>query len=430
MSRPRYDLLRLVVIASILPLLGILLAGYLDYSAPVGIWITYHRSEHLSTARYFRVHSDDDANALRDAIAAQAEYITQLKAEIKQLREELVKWRPEGATIVVTNGHNSITLSTPQAIRTPLDDCKAALADMSKERDALSAASLAGQVEHEQRALDECERCQEMQRRGFLLLCVDCGGKRAALDEAKKHVVARAGSCMAQLANVTAQLANMTKERDVWKLTPREAADAEVREREEALKRCRATGTPLPCSPGVVIDARLGFMWAECPHCIREEQELKSAKERRAALDSCPLALANMTAERDAWRRRAPLDAAVAKVEQREQELKRCRGPTPPTLGNCVVTGIKPDRYGRDTEYHCFGCDAEEDNLDAAKKQLLAANACAADLDECRATQLAYDKEYYALAEACGMVDKAVHVARKLGTWASDVFDSVTKSKP
>lgn len=347
MSRPRYDLLRLVVIASILPLLGILLAGYLDYSAPMGLWVHYTQSANSDVNIYVRVHREIDASELERAFAEEAKYIEQLKAEIKQLREEVKKSAIIGTPnqVTVTNAHGSITLSTPQAIRTPLDDCKAALADMTKERDALSAMSLAGQVEHEQRALDECERCQEMQRRGFLLLCVDCGGKRAALDEAKKHVVARAGSCMAQLANVTAQLANMTK-------------------------------------------------------------------------------------ERDAWRRRAPLDAAVAKVEQREQELKRCRGPMSPTLGNCVVTGIKPDRYGRATEYHCFGCDAEEDNLDAAKKQLLAANACAADLDECRATQLAYDKEYYALAEACGMVDKAVHVARAMGRWVSDTLDSVTKSKP
>lgn len=409
-------LCRFVGLVSVLPFLGILIAAYCDYSAPIRVVIRYEQP-HVVTTTVVRVHGDDNARILREAFEAVDEHVASLKAEIKRLRDECTLLRMPSQTIVITHGGGSITLGTPQALRTPLDECKETLSATADQRDlwqrtalelgasldeckiAMSANVTAITKERDawkntpmERAADEFDlahqrysECCALESPRPLSECTGCSTEKAALHEAHSR-----------LANLTACATKRTPLQD-------------VEERQRALDRCRYSGEKV-CFP-----ERTG---PRCLGCEAEARELDAAKKRQesasgaifasvkftetnlnTAVDaSCAAQLANMTAERDKWQQRA----AVQTGEEEVRRLEKLYGICSSRPGWLCTRVIETDAKGHVTRSDCIECMDDLAKLNDAKQRLAAANSCPTDLAECRATQLAHDREYNALAEVCG----------------------------
>ncbi len=397
-------LCRFVGLVSVLPFLGILFAAYCDYSAPTRVVIRYEQP-HIVTTTVVRVHGDDNARILREAFEAVDEHVASLKAEIKRLRDECTLLRAPSETIVVTNGHGSITIGTRQSIRTPLDECKETLSATADQRDLWQRTALELGT-----SLDECK--------------------------------------IAMSANVTA----ITKERDAWKNTPVQMATAEFDLAHKRYSECR-TGCSTEKAALYEAHSRLANLTA----CATKRTPMQDVEEGRQALDqrgdggwkarfpeppgrqfvgweaetqepaaakkrqestsspvfasvkfaatnlntvvdaSCAAQLADMTEERDKWQQRA----AVQTGEEEVRRLEKLYGICSSRPGWLCTRVIETDAKGHVTRSDCIECMDDLAKLKDAKQRLAAANSCPTDLAECRATQLAHDREYNALAQVC-----------------------------
>lgn len=408
-------LCRFVGLVSVLPLLGILIAAYCDYSAPTRVVIRYEQP-HVVTTTVVRVHGDDNARILREAFEGVDEHVASLKAEIKRLRDECTLLRAPSGTIVVTNGDGSITLGTPQALRTPLDECKETLSATADQRDLWQRTALELGT-----SLDECKIAlsgnvtmitneRDAWKNMFLETAMAEFNRaqqqywKCCLDDPRPHLKCR--GCSAEetvlheadgrLAKLAAYAAQRKPMQDVgegqqaldqrgdggWKARFPEPPgrqfvgwEAETQEPAAAEKRQESTSSP--------VFASVKFA----------ETNLNTAVDA-----SCAAQLANMTAERDKWQQRA----AVQTGEEEVRRLEKLYGICSSRPGWLCTRVIETDAKGHVTRGDCIECMEDLAKLNDAKQRLAAANSCPTDLAECRATQLAHDREYNALVEVCG----------------------------